>query len=126
MAEQKNYPEHFKKFLEDFTNWEQNGTGATPFNSKALEEHLQGLGYEVINTHGLPFNGTTYEVRKALPDVPNGFQICGHYKYVSQIYGNGVTLFVYPPDCKGGKHLNNDELNLWEHRFGTHDASRPW
>lgn len=124
MADEKNYPEHFNKFLEDFKEWEQNGTGAKPFNSEALVKHLQGLGYEVLNTRGLPFNGTTYEVRKALPDVPNGFQICGHYKYVSQIYGNGVTLFVYPPDCKGGKHLNNDELKLWAHRFPTCDSSR--
>jgi hypothetical protein len=126
MAEEKNYPEHFKKFLEDFKDWEQNGTGAKPFNWEALEKHLQSLGYEVINTRGLPFNGTTYEVRKKLPDVPNGFQICGHYKYVCQIYGRGVTLFVYPPDCKGGKHLNNDEMKLWKHRFDTYDASHPW
>ena len=114
----------YELFIDQVTTWshgkDRMGSNVAK-RPKDLIADLEGSGYEVLNTHGLPFNGTTYEVRKALPNVPNAFQICGHFKYVRAIYGNSLTMFFYPPECKGGSHLNKDELNKYTYKIETYD-----
>ena len=110
----------YEELIDDVKIWEQS-KGKDAKRPKELIAELESRGFQVLDTRGLPFNGTTYEVRRALPDIPNAYQICGHYKHVRQIYGNGLTFFFYPPDCKGAKHLNNDELKLWTYKIDTFD-----
>lgn len=110
--------EHFNEFLNVVKAWHQN-EGRKHFFAKSLEDWLTNNGYEVLDTHGLPFNGTTYEVRRTLPNIPNAYQVCGHFKCVSAIYGHWVGLFFYPPACEGAEHLNGDELDKWEYKIDT-------
>lgn len=117
-----NYPESYSKFLDAVHAWEASGNGVKPFVAAALVSFLIDRGFNVIDTHGMPFNGTTYEVRRAVEGMPYTFEMCGHYKHVTAIYGNGCTLFFYPPSCKGGSHLNNGELKLYTEVFNTYSS----
>lgn len=108
----------FSKFINVVKEWE-NGGNVKPFRSKSIIEWLTNNGYEVVDTHGLPFNGTTYEVRRALPKIPHAYQVCAHFKHVSAIYGNWVGIYLYPPTCKGAEHLNGDELELYQYHIDT-------
>ena len=94
-----------------------------PVLPSELIDELNGCGYQVIDTKGLPFNGTTYEVRKPIDGKANCYEVCGHYKHIRQIYGNGLTFYFYPPSCKGGFHLNRDELEEYTFKVGTYDPT---
>lgn len=110
----------YGELIDDVKVWEH-GKGTAAKRPKELVAELESLGFQVIDTRGLPFNGTTYEVRRVLPDIPNAYQVCGHFKHVRQIYGNGLTFYFYPPDCRGAWHLNKDEIDRWTYKISTFD-----
>lgn len=74
---------------------------------EGLKKWLNSKGYDLLDTRGLPFNGTTYEIISLDRYDTRRY---GHIKTVYEIYGNKATLFIYPAWCRGGSHLNGDEL----------------
>lgn len=61
-----------------------------------------------INTHGLPFNGTTYELYREVE--MDGFffkETIGHLKTLTEVYGGQKYLFVFEPGISGGSALND-------------------
>lgn len=124
----KQYPKHYTDLLHVLYAWRtsvpkvQNNPKIILFRANYLINCLTENGYEVINTRGLPFNGTTYEIRRRISRPANAYQVCGHIKHVRQIYGNAVTVYVYPPSCVGGKALNSTELDKYTDTFNCADG----
>ena len=81
---------------------------------EGLKRWLNAIGYDLLDTHGLPFNGTTYEIISLDRYDTHRY---GHIKTVYEIYDNKATLFIYPASCRGGSHLNGDELKEYVYRL---------
>lgn len=81
---------------------------------QGLKRWLNSEGYDLLDTHGLPFNGTTYEIISLDRHDTRRY---GHIKTVYEIYGDKATLFIYPAWCRGGSHLNGDELKNYVYRL---------
>lgn len=89
------------------TMWEWN-------RDEFLEEIQECLGVKSLNTHGLPFNGTTYELFREVDF--NGIKLketIGHLKYVHAIYGGGCNVYLYDNSVSGGSSLNGRECHKY-------------
>ena len=61
-----------------------------------------------MDTHGLPCNGTTYELYREIE--MGGFflkETIGHLKTLTEVYGGKKYLFVFEPGISGGSALND-------------------
>ena len=112
--------ERYRTFIEEIkitldTMWEWN-------SNEFLEELEECLGVKSLNTHGLPFNGTTFELfREVEIDGRNFKEVIGHLKYVIEIYGGEVSVFLYNNKVQGGAFLNGIESRdyIYKTTFGS-------
>ncbi len=91
--------------------------GNNTFKSSLLIGTVNEMGLKCIDTNGLPFNGTTYEIYREVEMQGHIFkETVGHFKYIYEIYGNGVIICIYDSSCIGGTHLNGDEAGRYIYR----------
>lgn len=68
---------------------------------------------KIVDTHGQPFNGSTYEIyRDVESDHRHPKETIGHFRNVIQIYGNGHSLYVFNNNITGGSNLNGNSNYL--------------
>ena len=66
-------------------------------------------GCKILNTHGQPFNGSTYEIyRDVTIDNRKLKEVIGHFRNIIAIYGNEHTLQLFNNNVEGGTNLNGN------------------
>lgn len=113
--------ELLSKIINDFKttiNANKNNTSTKKFSLSILKNIVNKYGLHLIDTHGLPFNGSTYKiVKKQETEMGTTEFIIGHFKDVSAIYANAVYCSFYDNTCIGANHLNGDESGKYIARF---------
>ena len=82
------------------------------FDLNSIKKIIENNGCGMVDTHGLPFNGTTYEIVRYFDFQGRKLkETIGHFKYVIAIYGDNVCFRLYDNNCIGGSNLNGSESN---------------
>lgn len=80
------------------------------FNLNSIKRIIENNGCGIVDTNGLPFNGTTYEIVRYFDFQGRKLkETIGHFKYVYAIFGNKVYFRLYDNNCIGGSNLNGSE-----------------
>ena len=83
---------------------------------KVLDK-ISELGVKALNTHGLPFNGTTFELFRDVEINGNKYkEVIGHLKYFQEIYGKEVHVFIYSSKVEGGESLNGVDIDKYVYK----------
>ncbi len=81
--------------------------------ARLFSEIAERYGCKIVDTHGQPFNGSTYEIYRDVEiDHRHLKETIGHFRNVIQIYGNKQFLYVFNNNITGGSNLNGNSNYL--------------
>ena len=81
--------------------------------ARLFSEIAERYGCKIVDTHGQPFNGSTYEIYRDVEiDDRHLKETIGHFRNVIQIYGDGQFLYVFNNNVTGGSNLNGNSKYL--------------